>query len=164
MNAGNAGRREKFTPGEWKIRVISGLKTITNGKQRIADIIPIYDPNSKINPRNETGEADANAVLMKVAPKMYDMLMSVLDECHACGDTEPVDCPLKMQIEAVLKEARGDEEPDLCAELKNCADALEEIIDGVIGGDLPDTIIACAQDDLDRARAALKKAQIMERR
>ena len=151
MNAGNAMNAEKagcarksFMPGPWRI--------VWNKKERMF-LIGWQDSSYRI------AEADdpCNAHLIAAAPKMYEMLVSVLDECDACGDTDPVDCPLKMQIEAVLKEARG--EPDLCAELKNCADALEEIIGGVIGGDLPDTVIACAQDDLDRARAVLKKAQ-----
>lgn len=50
--------------------------------------------------------------------------------------------------------------PEMYEKLESLSDALDEMLKLIIGGeDIPDTIIACFQDEVDKAREVLKKAR-----
>ena len=50
--------------------------------------------------------------------------------------------------------------PEMYSELRDCAGAMAEILALIVEGkDVPDTLIAMAQDEVDNAAATLKKAR-----
>ena len=99
----------EFTPGEWTVRRETDdtefglwdflIIETPEGKQ-IAHMIPFGN--------TVTEESKANAALCKVAPKMYDKLKTVLLLCEG-NLLRKTRCDiLGSEIEALLKEARGE--------------------------------------------------------
>ena len=63
--------------------------------------------------------------------------------------------PVRIANAQLIKSA-----PELYAELKDVTETLEEILEIIVSGqDLSDCVIACAQDEVDKAVTVLKKAR-----
>ena len=100
--------KPKFTPEPWEVPNL----------HHHALYLPIYGPDGKIIAQvpckdGHDEEAEANAVLMKTAPKMYSELEDLLSALENLPQVMPgVDFPAvfdkKVELRALLREARGE--------------------------------------------------------
>lgn len=87
-----------FTPMPWKLDARNGLIRPENGKFVICEISGFGSP-----------EGCANAKLIKVAPKMYEMLDFILEFVENGGNEGEIrECYAEV-ISQILREARGEE-------------------------------------------------------
>ena len=99
--------KKNFTPGEWVISDNPSTWVWCNGMP-IAGVHTIVREIKNGEPVFSDNEIKANLHLIKTAPKMYDKLETVLLLC-AGNLLRKTRCDiLGAEIEALLKEARGE--------------------------------------------------------